>query len=363
LADSSTPAATDFLPYAAYRAADEELTRFFELTHLAYGLSQQLLFRTDAAELEEAVEQPPGLDDLSFGEQSMRSRNVELVCEWIDLAEYAERSGRPVEEVEGAGDRGELGPVEDPQAETPRFIWPADLSSNDRSELPSVGKKSYQVTMDVTAFAASPEVDHRDASRFEETQQQYLRLAHALGEPEEVAERAQAMLTRSAILILWTNFEVFLRETIAEVIRRHPHLLAQGRRAKQTMTYAELVELSDSLTSADHLREELISREIEALRGAGQSVHGMINFLKSELRFTADPYQAWYRWEGDPRKATYEAVMNFKDLRNALVHEGQAPSDSDLDLTEHRFHEAQLMLGALTFRIGRQIATGRYALA
>jgi hypothetical protein len=87
----------------------------------------------------------------------------------------------------------------------------------DESLWPEVGKKRFTVTLTVSA-RASHTADPSDLESFDETQREYLRLAHALGEPTKVAERAGELLNRSLFLLEWIAFEVFLRSTIQGVL-------------------------------------------------------------------------------------------------------------------------------------------------
>jgi hypothetical protein len=104
-------------------------------------------------------------------------------------------------------------------------------------------------------------------------------LAHALGAPEKVAARAEAMLYRSGLLLLWAGFEVFLRDTLQELFRRHPHKIASGARGRRlSLTYEEIVELSGGLSSVEELRTRLVEREIERYNGPHDLDHPSSNF-------------------------------------------------------------------------------------
>jgi hypothetical protein len=352
--------ADDFLPYVAFKAGDEELARFMELTHLSYSLAQQLLFATPKASLPRISLPTPPFAELSFGEHSTTPSSVELISEWISLEEYAQRANAEMRDLTARAAQGELGPVEDEFAEVPKYIWPPDYASRPREDLPEPGKKSFDVKVDVRAIGDLPHYDLKDPEAFDHAQQTYLRLAHALGDPDEIRSRAEAMLARAAFLVLWTNFEVFLRETVVEMLRRHPGLLVRGKRGRQTLEYAELFEMTEGFSSPSEIQQVLIQREVERLRGGSESVHGLINFLKGQLHFKKDPYTAWYQWKGERRHASFDALLELKNLRNALVHEGQPPTDSSLELTTARVHEARLLLTALCHRISRQIAKAAY---
>jgi hypothetical protein len=135
-------------------------------------------------------------------------------------------------------------------------------------------------------------VDLEDMSSFKATQVAFLQLAHTLGAPAQVAERAKEVLNRATLLLYWTALEVFLRSTVHEMIRRHPALLTSGKRGRETLTYREIATLSSDFTSMEQLLEPLVARELDRTESSGESVHGLINYLKSRFRFKTDPYDA-----------------------------------------------------------------------
>jgi hypothetical protein len=312
---------TKFPPYRAFRRAARQIDEFADLADLSFGIAQQLLFKHPRDTLPELVVPSLAGDRLSFSMADQEVASVDLKCGWIPLGEYAEKLSVSVDEIVAKVAAGELGPTAShPTTGAQLVIWPPEEQTRPLEQLPQPGLNAYTVTLKATA-RAPVDVDLHDLSAFEQNQAQFLRLAHALGEPAKVAERVSEVLNRSALLLYWTAFEVFLRSTIHELLRRHPHKLGRGKRGKESITYEDVVVLSSGLTSVEQLRESLVQREIERSEDGGQSVHGLINFLKAEFGFKNDPYKGWYVHKGKRYETAYSDLHQLKEARNALVHQ------------------------------------------
>ena len=183
---------------------------------------------------------------------------------------------------------------------------------------------------------------------------------------------AREMLYRSCFLLNWTLFEVFLRSTIHELFRMHPHMLALGNRAnKPVISYADVVCLSESFSSLDALRHAMVEKQID--QNEGQSLHSLINFLKSEFRFESDPYKAWYVFYGQGYETDYNTLIEIKKVRNALIHDGGAVSDDfmlscpnisyrdgSIIIDEDYYLKAKLVLRSIAYGIANSIVLKKY---
>jgi hypothetical protein len=359
--DSMSPQpALDFRPYREYEDSERRVHDFTQLTKVAYGLSQLLLFANPQSALP-----PLPLSTLPIqpAKASYCNADMELVCEWVLLEEYARREGLDMNLVNQRVASGKLGPVKVDDDGSNFVIWPPKTALRPESDLPELGKKKF-------AFEVSMPfgLDVEDSAHSENNQRVFLHLAHSIGEPKQASARSEQMLFRSGYLLQWTVFEVFLRETVIDFMRRHPQKLGSGKRAKQTITYEALIEKSSHLQSLDNLANYLVDIELESMRAGGRSVHGIINFLKDEFRFSNDPYQAWYRFNGEMRTASYQALMSVKRKRNALVHESNLDLDESQsrdenqvhEITEGDYDEARLILRSIAFSIAESAATGEY---
>jgi hypothetical protein len=365
-----------FPPYVAFLASKRQIYEFTELTELSYRLAQQLLFKFPKSELPHVREKRPRLEELSFSRADREFVSADLVCGWITVEDYALRIGSDVEVIREQAQRGILGPAEQhPETGEMLLIWPADYHTQPREKLPSVGKNTYEVTYRTTAHATLM-TDPTDLSSFEVTQAKFLRLAHALGEPSKVAERAKEILNRTTLLLYWTVFEIFLRDTIQEMIRRHPIVLISGKRGQETLTYKEFATLTSGFTSLDGILERLIIRELDKSESEGESVHGLINYLKSQFCFKQDPYKTWYVFKGQSHQTSYVDLKRLKDMRNALIHGGGQVSASFLQaypdvpvrdgfiiVDDATLLQSILLLESLAFNITDAIEREQYTLA
>jgi hypothetical protein len=360
-----------FAPYRAYRDLVTQLDEFSSLTEYAYGLAQQLLFKGGPEKVD--VEGPTrSEEELSYGMGDQNVKSVEMVCEWVPLEVYAEREELSADDVTIRASQGRLGPVRQNAEGKSVVLWPPKYHQMGESEWPELGKKKFVVTVSITA-KASADLNPADLAKFEEIQQEFLRLAHALGEPGKVGERAKELLNRSVFVLEWIAFEVFLRSTIQELVRRHPHMLAAGKRGKENITMNDLIQLSAGLTDMATLRDNLAIKAIESQEYAGESVHGLLNFLKSQFKFRTDPYSAWYVLRGNRKTTSYNELLELKATRNALVHDGgrvsaafqaaypAVPIRDGLVVINNEFYlRASLALRSIAYLVSKTIDANEY---
>lgn len=365
---------TTFTPYRIYRINIQQIIDFEQITKLSYGIAQQLLFRYPQETLSNLKLPKPQINQLSYTPADLTVTGVEEKCRWVNLDEYADFSGKTLDEIQKQVDANQLGPIEKhPESGETLIIYPEAFHALPRAQLPEIGKKKYCVSLKTKA-TVSIEFDALDTTNFEATQQQFLHLAHAVGKPTEVGERAEEMLYRSCLILYWTAFEVFIRSTVHELFRQHPEVIASGKRGKSnTITYEELLNLSCRFSDAEALRASLVERAIEREESEGRSVHGLINLLKSEFRFEDDPYSSWYVLNGERQKTTYTELMMVKDTRNALLHDAGQPNselfakypvvpsrDGNIAITQDFYKRCSLTLDSISYKIANIVEKGRY---
>ena len=288
---------------------------------MAYCITQQLLFRHTKDDLSGIVLPYAPLKDLSYGMGDQEITSLDLLCEWVTLDEYVNRASTSLEEVSKQASEGLLGPIQHhPKTGEEILLWPPESQKLPLKQLPEPWNKRFVGTRNITG-RTSWNLD--DTNRFDEVQKTFLKFAHSIGKPEEVSERAKEALFRSCLVLRWTAFEVFLRSAIHDLFRKHPHKLAESSGAKRpSMSYADIVSMSEQFTSVEALQTALVERQIEQSETEGQSIHGLINFLKSSFVFDNDPYKAWYVLNGQRHETDYNTLLEIKEVRNALVHEG-----------------------------------------
>ncbi|MGD8219738.1 hypothetical protein [Pseudomonas thivervalensis] len=256
------------------------------------------------------------------------------------------------------------------------MIWPNDFQFQNPEALPEPGKSKFKPKYSITA-KASVEVDTENEEGFEETQKRLLSLAHKVGEAEELGTKAETMLYQSSFLLQWTAFEVYIRETIHDLFRSHPGKLAKGQKGATTsLSYADVLRMSEDFASIDALRESIVNLEIEKHKKDGASISGLINFLKSEFIFEKDPYKAWYMIEGDRRTASFAKVTEIKHVRNSLIHDAGKNVDELLNMypfliakegaliiSRAYYDECVYALRSIAFSIAESITSGKYRCA
>ncbi len=169
------------------------------------------------------------------------------------------------------------------------------------------------------------------------------------------AGRAADTLRRSGFVLLWTAFDAFVRDTLAALVERHPDALLAAADDDVALSYGELLELSDGLTSLDGLRAGLVARELDRLRGRVGSVRGALELLTETFGFQDAPLPAAYLVDEESRTLDAEALQALEERRDALVHEDGA------SVTSEEFVDAEAALTTVAVKIAGTIAAGRYA--
>jgi hypothetical protein len=119
--------AIEFVPYRKFRESQSAIDELEQLTDLAYGITQQLLFRHVKDDLSDTVIPEPPLKDLSFCMGDREIESVHLSCEWVTLDEHASRASTSLQEVSRQASEGLLGPMQHhPKTGEEILLWPPE---------------------------------------------------------------------------------------------------------------------------------------------------------------------------------------------------------------------------------------------
>ncbi|EJL7016589.1 hypothetical protein NMT49_003552 [Vibrio cholerae] len=365
--------ALEFKPYSNYIELFDYIGDFVGISSLSYRITKRLLATHDENALSDVVLPKPEKEDLSF---SMADVNVEgeFVCGWLRCKSYAEKINSDIDTVRVKAIEGAYGHIHnDVENEDILLIWPPEFQEVPLSELPPVGKAKFKQRVTLQAHASVDlEIDVIDD--FEAHQKRLLKLAHAVGDKDEVSSNAEVMLFQSAFLLHWTAFEVFIKETIHELFRRHPKKLTIGQLgSKQNLSYKDVFELSSEFNSIEDLKKSLVEREIEKHQSNGESISGLINFLNREFKFERNPYESCYIFKGDKRVATKLRVDEIRDVRNTLMHTAGKDvltlfachphlrnEDNNLIIDNEYFVDATLVMKNIAHSIALSVQLGKY---
>ena len=355
----------EFPPYASYIARTRSFDEFIQLTNVSYTLAQQLLFSTPRDQLSDVEMKDSGPEERSYSMADRIITSVTLSAGWLTYEAYAKHEGGTAEEIRSRAEAGELGEIQArPKDGASVILWPPEDKRSGKFRVPEIGKQTWAVTENLTYD--SPVKDNFDLSNPEEltaARRLYLSLAHSLGEPDDVSKRATEILYRAMFLLQWTGFEIFLRETVEHLLAENPQVIIRSAGRKTSLSYEQIFDMSEKLSSMDDLRREMIELEVQKLRAGGRSVHGLINFLKSAFNFKDDPYKAWYVLKGQRRESSYDILLKVKDRRNALTHElgpSQGEAADASSVSEEEYAEAELVLRSIAYSIARNVYHKHY---
>ena len=352
-AEQSTEA-LEFGPYVTYRRSEESSNEFVSLTRIALDLADHLLFKNPLESLLPSVvalpENPIAVGSFSMGDLEVKS--VALRVQWLTLADYAGKTDLPLEQVGESAERGDLGPVAHGSTGSPMVLWPPEARTLPKSKLPKPGKSIYTATAVVDVGLDLGLDPHTDV------QHEYLRLVHALGQPDVVKAHALRMLYRTGFLLEWAAFEVFVKQLTVALLSLHPCLLASKAYEPRTRyDVANVLEDSDDLSSLPSLRGALIGQ------ATSRGIHDLLTALKSSFAADVDPFVAWYRYRGEHRTCSFDALMGLKVRRNALTHDENDSLDTSTDsptpVTEEEYEITRLQLRALAYSWAAAVSTGK----
>jgi len=359
--------------YLKYQSRQEKLDRFYALTQYSVLFTAFSLTAIPADELKKVRIPLSKPENGSMIPRAARAKDVHVQRGWVTYQEYAKESGLELHAVEEGARQGTLGPIAViPETGENVLFWAPGEQRKPLAELPPPSKtKTYSVTL-----AADTRFSIRgDWEEGEKARDIFLKLASSQGDPQESSEHSLALLRQVCFVQEWSSFEVYIRDTIALLLRKHPQKIgATGKGKKTTLSPEEVIEMSQGFTSIEELRERMVQREIDRRQEEGQSVHGLINFLKDEFRFARDPYVETYILLGNRATTHYNDLAEIKDVRNALMHDGGAVSASfftkwprvpqaagEILITDEYYLMALLVLRAVGFGIADSIARNQYA--
>ncbi|MGY2031324.1 hypothetical protein ACW9HR_38310 [Nocardia gipuzkoensis] len=344
-----------FAPYANYMINYRSISRFTQLTGLSYALMWGLLEQNPEATLPPLNIAGDTHPEMSMGGADQVIKEVVEKFRWVSLEWYSKNEGVPLTTVAELAESGALGHIKvNPSSGESMIIWPPEYQKDPAAGDLPVDRKRFEIRVERTvSYSQKMNLDDPNF------QSNLLRAAHTVGPSEESYDHARRAAHQSGIILQWTAFEAFLRDTVADTLRRFPEKLADS---KKELGYSDLISLSGGFASIDSLKEALIEREIDSLRAGGMSVHGLINYLKKEYRFHHDPYKVSYTYRGIEMPASFKDLTKVREMRNSLVHEGAAENwdPDDLDFSA-AYEKSRLLMSSIAFRLAYSIHRKKYS--
>lgn len=189
------------------------------------------------------------------------------------------------------------------------------------------------------------------------------------GAPDPMA-RAREDLYRTCFLLEWTFLSVFVDGTVRELLRRHPVKI--GDRAA-VMSFEDIFSGTKQFTSVENLQDLLITQKIERITGNGQGINGLLQFLKRDFRFRADPYEPYYTYKGQSRTATAKDFAEIHLIQQHLMHNSGPIDQEFLDrhpqltarngqiiITEELHSRSKAIMNGMAMQIVQSIENGWY---
>lgn len=188
--------------------------------------------------------------------------------------------------------------------------------------------------------------------------------------PDPMA-RAREDLYRTGFLLEWSFLTVFVEGTVRELLRRYPAKIGGDRFA--VMSFEEIFSGSQQFTSVDTLQDLLITQKIERITGNGQGINGLLQFLKRDFRFRADPYEPYYTYKGQSRTATAKDFAEIHTIHQHLMYNAGPIDQAFLDrhpqliarngqivITDELHSRSKAIMNGMAMQIVQSIENGWY---
>lgn len=365
--------ATQFGPYKIYKENIASISDFQEVTGIAIAFAEKLFEKYPQKELEQIDHGIQDKSQLSYCAADTANNPV-MVKAWLSFEDYSQKVGLPVEQIILAASKGELGEVKQHPKSGKDVIYWFKEDANVNDDIPDPGKYAFTNTVTLTAAV---EISDDTKSNIDKLQQLLLSIGHSRGANADLSKNIEENLCKSILVLHWTSFENFLRQTIQELYHMHPELLVKNKQAtKPSISYEEIFNFTSGFSSTEHLRARIVQKEVETAESEDKSVHGLINYIKSNFRFESDPYASWYIFKGNKVEFGYDDLMEVKDTRNTLIHDGGFPDkiffaqypevpnvDFKVVLNENYLLRCIFILRSIAYNINRAIQTKKYRVA
>jgi hypothetical protein len=367
-----------FVPFKRYLENRDSLTKHITATELAYALavctlSDNRLEAVDPITLKGTADPIILKEADSFSKADFGVRSVKRLYGWVNFDEYIELEKISIEEFRNRLDAGLLGRVEKhPKTKEFIIIWPTAKYASPEADALTLGMSQWSVETRGPSKIVGIQFDSEDESSLDQARKALVYLGRELGEAHSVYTEAQELFYRGSFLNLWTSFEIFVKDSFADLVRRFPLSLATLPDWKKlSLAYSDLVIQTDGLQDISSLREILISAEIAKAETGGRNISGLINLLKAMFNWSDDLYQRPYREGGVTLKTNYNDLNEIREVRNALAHQnsqqtGILEKSSRLKFVEGRpavdkdyLHWAGVVMSSIAHGISEDVIGGR----
>jgi hypothetical protein len=195
-----------------------------------------------------AVDPATSKEPDSFSKADFGVRSIKRAYGWVNFAEYAELEKISVEEVKGRSGRGELGRVEKhPTSNDDIVIWPKIMCGSPKADALALGMSNWVVQRRMPRVVGI-EFDVDNERSIDQARSNLVYLGRELGKSEEIYSEAQELFYRGSFLNLWSSFELFIKDSFGDLVRRFPQSLALLPDWKKlTIVYSDLVNQTDGL--------------------------------------------------------------------------------------------------------------------
>lgn len=299
----------------AYKSFQSEVSlaeSFYNITVSSYDLCMIVSEQTETfgkVELKKLInrEEKP-----SYSPADREVGEIECICEWITVDEYATRTQQNNQEIEKNAQLGLLGKVISKDGRD-YIIWPKEYQNSVKK--PEFGKKLFSASITQRAsFSLNVTTKEELVSA----------IRSSVKDVNGATNSAKNILNRETYLLLWTAFEQYIKQMAASLFELYPNMVFSNKKySKEEMSYGEIFEQSNQFTDITELGQYILNSIIgNSDKSNKDSISKTIQFIRDcFLDKSVDPYNTWYVFKGDKEDINYSTIDDIRNIRNTLVHD------------------------------------------
>lgn len=289
----------------------EKLESFYRVTKLSYFLSDNLLNNNINSKFLNKNTQYPTYG-ISYSPADIDVKYSKIVAKWISLKSYSKQYNLDYNQVKNDAKLGKLGKTI-LKNKTTYVIWPKEKQFSDDVKDLDINEKIYSFNI-CTKYLSHVTLTNPSSDDF-------ISIMNDENTTQNVFRRdAIYRLNENCFLSCFVYFENFVRNIINDLIDLDPEAMFNNRDiSKEQITYSEVFNLSSEFTDINELKKSISQRIIDKQSSSKQSINSLINMIRDYF-LDGDPYDTWYVLNKNRIEVNYNDLLDFKEIRNIVVH-------------------------------------------
>lgn len=327
--------------YEKFKNEMNYIDKYLTLTSFSYDVSR-FQFVKNAPMYQEYIEPLNNIQNDKGNEIS--ENDLDEICMWISINDYAEREQISTAEIEKKIVNGILGNAIHFAGDW-FLIWPPKFQDYPSEKLPSIHDQIFHVFSDEMYETIQEYHKSEESKEFDKEFTEFLEKENIdpiknaefialsqikrLGAYETVFREAGHKLFSSCFLLTWIAFEDFINAIILELYKLFPEKVIQnGNNGDQKLRFVEIYKYSNNFKKIDSLANHILTILLNKEEQTHDGIHSRMIFLKSNFLGNVDIYKAPIYIDEELETTSYSEIDEFRNVRNNIVHNNSFATES-----------------------------------